>query len=535
MTDLMRTDNLDKTQVLYFHDIRLMGKALLEIINDVLDFSKIEAGKMELIPINFNLGELFDHICSVNRFLATNKDLEFRTNYDNNLPEVIFSDEVRIRQVITNLISNAIKYTHAGYVELSFSKRTCDGKKYLTAAIEDTGIGIKQEDHDKLFTSFSQLDEEKNRRIQGTGLGLAITKLLLNMMDGFIEFSSEYGKGSIFTAFFPLVPGDPKKIECTMVVDSVLVHDGASVLVVDDNSVNLTVAQGYLNTHNIYPDTAKSGQEAIKMVQQKDYALVFMDHMMPIMDGIEATKQIRELPDDKFKKLPIVALTANAVSGVKEMMLENGMNDFISKPIEAHELNAVLAKWMPPNQIEIQHEEKSAPNAVDRVTSRTGSVQAGIQQARIWQASIQRTKLDLDGDGSTTESAQGLTGDEAILAELRVIEGVDVKIGLLYLGGKPSSYFRALRHFCEKFPDYRNVLETTCAEKKWYDYMIQVHSIKSSSAALGLLEISGWAAMLEKASKEKQEDVCVHDTPLFCEKAQTLCDTLTASSLFQNV
>ena len=519
MTDLMRTDNLDKTQLSYFYDIRQMGRALLEIINDILDFSKIESGKMDIIPIDFNLPELFDHICSVNRFLAVNKDLEFRSHYDDSLPEVLFADETRIRQVVTNLVGNAIKYTHVGCVTLSFFKTERDGAPFLAARVEDTGIGIKQEDFDKLFTTFKQLDQQKNRAIGGTGLGLAITKLLLGMMGGAIEFSSDYERGSVFTAFFPLVAGNPEKITHSIIIDAVLAHDVAA-LVVDDNSVNLTVAQGYLNTHNIFPDTAKSGIDAIAMVQQKDYDVVFMDHMMPVMDGIETTKRIRALPGERFKNLPIIALTANAVSGVKELVLDAGMNAFISKPIEASELNEVLLKWLPREKIEIRKETTPALHPVPPGKRDLTKPFTRTQQARTWQASIQRAGALVYGAATT---------DETLLGRLSAIDGVDTKTGLMHLGGKPASYFKTIKRFCEEYPHYRATLETTSAQGDWHNYMIQAHSIKSSCAALGFRKISEWAAELERASKERRVETCLKDTPPFCQAAQALRDALEAA------
>jgi CheY-like chemotaxis protein len=362
----------------------------------------------------------------------------------------------------------------------------------------------------------------KNRAIGGTGLGLAITKLLLGMMGGSIEFSSEYESGSVFTAYFPFVEGDPQKITHSIIVDAVIARD-VLALVVDDNSVNLTVAQGYLNTHNIFPDTAKSGMEAIAMVQQKDYDVVFMDHMMPVMDGIETTKHIRALPDERFKKLPIIALTANAVSGVKEMALEAGMNDFISKPIEASELNEVLVSWLPSEKIEIRRESAPSLHPVPQYGRDVAKPWTRTQQARIWQASIQRSG---NGARSTEAKVEASAEEQAVLDKLRAIDGVDVKMGLLHLGGKPASYFKTIRRFCEEFPNYRATLETASASGQWNDYMIQAHSMKSSCAALGFRKISEWAARLESASKENRVEICLNDTPLFCQQAQVLYDAL---------
>jgi CheY-like chemotaxis protein/anti-sigma regulatory factor (Ser/Thr protein kinase) len=535
MADLIRTDNLDNVQLSYFHDMRQMARALLEIINDIIDFSKIDSGEMEVEAVDFNLPELFDHICSVNRFLAVNKDLEFRAKFDESLPSVIYCDETRLRQIVSNLVSNAIKYTHTGYVQLSFTKVSRGDKTYLAAVVEDTGIGIDEKDCKKITALLQQPDINLNAGLSETGIGLTISKFLLDMMGGFIEAASVLGKGTTVTAFFPLVSGDASKVEYTTIVDAVVAREHIPALVVDDNSVNLTVAQGYLAIHNIIADTAKSGREAIEMVQKKSYDIVFMDHMMPIMDGVEATRLIRELPDPRFKKLPIVALTANVISGAKEALLRAGMDDFISKPIEAFELNTVLAKWLPKEKIEIRR-EKSPQQPLSHDSHHADKPRAEMQQARIWQASIQRAGQSGQGipgampaaGQNRAPAAEGAEYDEMIISRLQELSGIDTKTGLMYLAGKKAPYIRALKIFCDELAGYRKILEATCADNNWSDYRIQVHALKSACAMLGMKELSELAAALERASKEKDADICVRDTPPFCEKAQKFRDELTA-------
>ncbi|MDR3348060.1 MAG: response regulator [Acidaminococcales bacterium] len=363
MSDLMRVDNLDSLQQRYFADIKKMAKALLRIINDILDFSKIEAGKLEIVPADFNLAELYDNICSMSKFTANAKELEFTSSIDESLPAVVYGDAVRFRQIFTNITNNAIKYTRRGCVSLALERHAEGGREYIKFSVKDTGIGIKKEDMPKLFEVFSQLDAKKNRGIVGTGLGLSITKPLVSMMGGKLEVESEYGKGSVFTVLLPLVAGNPDNIERSGEIARVMAKDGVAILVVDDNHINITVALGMLAAHNISGNAADSGEQAIEKVKSKRYDIVFMDHMMPGMDGIEATKRIRGMKGEFYKRLPIIALTANAVTGARDTFIASGMNDFISKPIEPAQLNLILAKWLPPEKIALEYGAVKSPEA----------------------------------------------------------------------------------------------------------------------------------------------------------------------------
>jgi PAS domain S-box-containing protein len=364
LSDLMRTDNLDEEQQAFFADIKKMSKALLQIINDILDISKIEMGKMELSPVHFNLHELYDNICSLSRFTAESKDLEFRQSFDPAVPAIIYGDDVRIRQVITNILNNAVKYTKEGYVDFAIQRIEEGDKPYIAFIVRDSGVGIRKEDFPKLFGNFQQLDRSSNRGIQGTGLGLAITRNLVGMMQGEIRFESEYGRGSEFTILLPLIRGRADLVERKHLDTRILAGDDVRVLVVDDNPINLKVAQAFLAKHNIRADTARGGAEAVARAEAKAYDIIFMDHMMPGVDGVEAARRIRALADDRRRGVPIVALTANAVSGAREMFLAAGMNDFISKPIDAAELNRKLEKWLPPQKIRLVREKDPAGGAI---------------------------------------------------------------------------------------------------------------------------------------------------------------------------
>ncbi|MDR3230819.1 MAG: diguanylate cyclase [Synergistaceae bacterium] len=381
MTYLMRTDNLDETQQQFFAGIQEMSHALLQIVNDILDFSKIEAGKFELLPVHYRLHLLFNNICSLFRYSAETKGLEFIATCDEDLPPILFGDEIRVRQIVTNVLSNAVKYTERGGVELAFEREERDGAPWLLIRVQDTGIGIREEDLDRLFGMFEQVDRYKNRSIVGTGLGLPITKHLLDMMGGEIAVESEYGSGTCFTLRIPLLEGDPSKTE--PISRERFAHAYASgdvrVLVVDDNAINLTVALGYLLKHGIRAERAESGRECLAMVRDREYDLVFMDHMMPDMDGLETTRRIREMDDERFRLLPIVALSANAIIGVKQIFIDAGMNDYISKPIDPRELNRVLMRWLPGEKLTLES-PPNTPLPIDDISTETGENKRGAKQ-----------------------------------------------------------------------------------------------------------------------------------------------------------
>ncbi|MDR0784566.1 MAG: response regulator [Treponema sp.] len=375
MSDLMPTDNLTELQRGYFKDIKIMSKSLLIIVNDILDFSKIEAGKLDLIPVHYSVWNLFDHICSINRFSFKEKEIEFRYSRSQNVPEFLYGDEIRVRQIFINIVNNAMKYTVKGFVDFSLKTGERNGKEYLIGVVKDTGIGIKKEDLPKIFQSFERVDVERNRAVAGTGLGLAVTKRLLDLMDGSIEVASVYGQGSTFTVSIPLVRGNPTKTKETFIKPLAKIA-AARILVVDDLPINLAVAQGFLSKYGVQADAALSGAEALDKIKQAadsgaPYDLIFMDHLMPEMDGIETTQRIRKMEKsglivnnrDAPTHTSIVALSANVVSGARERFLSAGMQDFISKPIDEEELNSVLVRWLEAKQDPVEVIEK--PQDID--------------------------------------------------------------------------------------------------------------------------------------------------------------------------
>ena len=342
MSEILVRSKLDSQQKKYIADIRKASNALLAIINDILDFSKIEAGKMELVNVNFNLRILLDNLFSMFTIFCHEKETEIRCDIAADLPEMIFCDETRLRQILTNLLSNAVKYTKTGFIDL---KAWIDDKNNLRFNIVDTGIGIREEDKGKLFKPFEQLDVRKNRHIIGTGLGLAITYNLCRMMGGSLELTSIYGKGSTFSVTVPYVPAK-QEVQEEIPDAGDFKASGAKILVVDDMDINLSVAEALLGAFEIAPVLSTSGAEAIESAKNNKYDIIFMDHMMPIMDGLETTRRIRELGGWN-ETVPIIALTANAISGVEQMFRNNQMDDYLSKPLDISMLSACLIKWLP--------------------------------------------------------------------------------------------------------------------------------------------------------------------------------------------
>ncbi len=358
MTEIALRGNLDEQQRDAVEQIKSASTTLLTIINDILDFSKMESGKLEIVEADYDVKSLVQDVYHIFSGKVEEKNLRLEIGIDPTMPKGLHGDEIRLKQVLINLINNAVKFTEQGGVQLSVGYEKAGEDIRLTASVKDTGIGIKKEDLERIFNSFEQSDTFRNRKKEGSGLGLAISRQLILLMGGDIHVESEYGKGSNFCFEVPqrvvdaspcgaleLSEKQPRVQQTTRYED--FKAPNARVLVVDDNLVNRKVAVGLMRPFAMQVDTAKSGKEAIEMVQQKEYHLIFMDHMMPDMDGVETTHIIRQLDGEYYRNVPIIALTANAISGVKEMFLEEGMNDFIPKPINIKELSEKILAWLP--------------------------------------------------------------------------------------------------------------------------------------------------------------------------------------------
>jgi len=340
MAEMLRKTPLDEKQIGHLTNIQNSSSILLNIINDILDLSKIEAGKLDLAEDFYRLSDQLAKLESIFTVMFAQKGLAFECRFAPDLPAIVFGDEKRIGQILTNLLNNALKYTPAGFVHFE-AFRDADG--CIRFDVRDSGVGIKPEDIERLFMPFVQLDQVKNKNVVGTGLGLAITHRLCTMMNGQILVESEYGKGSCFSIVLPLRMGAENDLSDYQQENIVFTAPDARVLVVDDIEINLIVASSVLEDFGIMPDIAGSGAAALAFAAQNAYDVIYMDHMMPEMDGIETTGRLR----DMGVKAPIIALTANALTGARELFTKSGLDDFLSKPLDADALALNLLRWLP--------------------------------------------------------------------------------------------------------------------------------------------------------------------------------------------
>jgi signal transduction histidine kinase/CheY-like chemotaxis protein/HPt (histidine-containing phosphotransfer) domain-containing protein len=592
MAELLLRLELPNEAKNYALDIKQAGNNLISIINDILDFSKIEAGKLEIIPVKYQLASLINDTINIIRVRIVEKPIRLVINIDGNIPNGLIGDEVRLRQILLNLLSNAAKYTEKGHIILYITAEKLEDKKvWVRFSVTDTGGGIKPEDQKKLFGDFIQVNTKRNRNIEGTGLGLAITKRLCDVMDGKIDVDSEYGKGSTFTVTIPqdidtpepfAVVEEPEKknvlvyerrlvyarsvswslenmgVTCTVVSNldefsealkkkwfyvfssyglydkikqvmdkpdasfpdgakpplALMVEWGiediirnvrfvylpvqtlsianvlngkadnrefvespsasgivrftcprARLLVVDDIATNLKVAEGLLSPYGAVVDLCLTGAEAIELVKHRNYDIVLMDHMMPDMDGVEATAAIREWEKitggHQRGQVPIIALTANAVSGMQEMFLEKGFNDFIAKPIDVTKLDEKLDQWIPKEK----KEKESAAIA-------TGGFD-------------ENTKNDISQETSP----------------LPDIPGIDKAKGISLTGGTEAGYRTVLTAFCNDARKRLPVFEVVPDTEGLHLFITHVHAMKSAAASVGADEISAQATKLEEAGR----------------------------------
>ena len=588
MCELILRENINDEVRENCINIQHSGRSLLAIINDILDFSKLNSGKAELVEEPFNIGSMINDVMNMAITRKGGKNIEIITRIDPEIPKGLIGDEVRIRQVIINLLTNAIKFTEKGCVVLKITQSRHEYGINLNVSVSDTGIGITEENLEKLFTSFQQVDTRKNRSVEGTGLGLAICKNLVARMGGFMNVSSVYGEGSTFRFVIPLKVSDEEafitiqnaesssvaiyvdmkkfkymrvvkeymklirelsdkfgtKIQlfedmetfltewkekrythCFTAKEEYLCHKelfkeigekskvfviqernnaiqlsggikciykpfyamsvaaalnnekyilnlggrkaaarfiapDAWVLIVDDNVTNLKVAEGLMRPYKMKISTAISGREALDMLRKKEYDIVFMDHMMPELDGVETTALIREMDGDYYKKLPVVALTANAVNGAREMFLASGFNDFIAKPIELSFLDRVLRAWLPKEKVQSVSMLQMVPES--------------------------------DKDTVLLESFRDVIQEEK---------------DLMYAGESQATYYDNLNTYLKNGEEYKMSLQRRFEEEDWENYVIEVHAIKSSSLSIGAVGLSELAKTLEFAGKDENFDV----------------------------
>ena len=603
MAEMALREDLTPAARDYITQIKSSGKALLNIINDILDFSKIDSGKMDIQPVEYEPLSLFNDVSNIVMTRLKDKDVELLLKINPSFPSVLYGDDLRIRQILINLANNAAKFTRHGHVDIIVDYDKIDEDNIrMKVAVKDTGIGIKESDLDKIFSSFQQVDSKRNRNIEGTGLGLAISHQLLNLMNGSIKVDSIYEKGSTFSFELPqktlswkpsikvknadsiaavgyfnnvcfakqfyadtnrfgidsmaLTASDrfddlmstyeedlsgkriflfmeeenydeqieqvirnypqitgvmltdfysnkksditnlkvirkPFSTTCiamalndeTMKINDTdemfefdFVAPKAEVLIVDDNQINLTVAEGLLEPLKMRITTATGGKEALDLINKQRFDLIFMDHMMPEIDGVETTRIIRRL-HPSYDDVPIIALTANAVEGSKELFLSEGMNDFVPKPIELKTIVTKIKKWLPSDKIEKGSTITDESNSDDNTN-------------------VKIVIGDLD-----TDSARNLLGNDKL-------------------------FWTILKQYYKAIPTKSMLIKELEQKEDWKAYTIEVHGLKSASRQIGAIELSDMAAKLEHAGNAGDIQTIVSSTDYMLQKYVGYIDVL---------
>ena len=457
----------------YAENIRDAGTTLLSLVNDLLDFSKIECGKMEILPVEYEIANVLTEVINMIEIKAANKKLEFKAIVAEDMPYLLFGDEIRLKQVITNLLTNAVKYTEEGSVILKVDwKEAGDSSVSIIVSVIDTGIGIKEEDLSRLFVSFERIEERRNRNIEGTGLGISITKELLELMNSSLNVRSEYGVGSTFS--FTLKQGirDRKPVgkfrekyaysnEKSKKYRTTFVAPNAKILVVDDNSMNLSVVEGLLKNTTIQVDCANSGAAALELCNDLKYDIIFMDHMMPYMDGIETLKNIKAATDGPNIDTPVIVLTANAVSGAKEMYLQEGFVDYMSKPIQGKRLEEKIVEFLPEDKyVMIEYDD----------------MEKKLYQ-NLWKA---------------------VADDISSEYQFKIL---DIPMAVESAEGDKDCVIFLFESFRDNVDKNKTDLVSSYEKEEYSNYTIFVHALKSTSKMIGAQNLSEMARKMEESGK----------------------------------
>lgn len=465
LNEMVLRESHEEEIVEYSESIRNAGKTLLGIINDILDFSKIEAGKMDIIIVDYHFASMLNDLVNMVQGKATDKGLAFNLDVDRNIPVLLNGDEIRIKQVITNILSNAVKYTKEGSITFKAAYEKTEDESnsiLLLISVSDTGIGIKPEDMDRLFQAFERIEENKNRNIEGTGLGMSIAQRFLNMMGSRIEVQSEYGKGSTFSFklkqevkdWTPI--GNYEETFKQAISERMRYHErftapNARLLVIDDTAVNLSVFKNLLKQTKVQIDTAINGDEGIVLYKKNCYDVIFLDHMMPDKDGIETLREMKAIADNPNSKTPVVCLTANAISGMREKYINAGFDDYIAKPIDPQKLENLLIEYIPKDKIipvsDVNEEE-----------------------------------------------------DVVIPDFLRKIDGLDINVGIMHCGNQ-RSYIDTLKTYIDNAKDNTEEIEKYWKARDIKNTSVKIHSLKSASRVIGAVDLGDFAARLEEAGE----------------------------------
>lgn len=470
MNEMILRESEEKETREYAKNIGVSGRNLLQLINSILDFSKIEDGKMEIEPVNYSVGALVSYLENSLAERAKGKGLEFTVDVDQTIPSELYGDDARVGQVIMNLLTNAVKYTQEGSVTLRIiGKERIADQILLSVEVRDTGIGIKEEDMDRLFESFERLDVVKNRNIEGTGLGMSITTKLLKLMGSELKVESVYGEGSVFSfeLWQRIESEEPIGDYRRMVQNSageepdegLFSAPEAQLLVTDDTKMNLIVVVKLLKRTGIQVDTAQCGEEALTLTAQKQYDVILMDQRMPGMDGTETLKNIRVQENGKNAETPVICLTADAIRGAKEHYLAEGFTDYLTKPVNGYALEKMLLTYLPKEKVQRSEPKEESPKREKRKSQTP------------WRAVLQRN-------------------------------GIDTATGMMHCQEDEEIYHEILTEFFQESASRKDLLKEYWEKKDWENYTIYIHSLKSSAKTIGAEELADLAGTLETAAKE---------------------------------
>ena len=501
MNEMVIRESKDASVLEYSENLRNAARTLLGLVNDILDFSKIEAGKMEIIPVEYHISSILNDLVNMIQTRAEKKGLDLRINVSPNIPSVLFGDEIRIKQVITNILTNAVKYTEEGSVTLNVTSRPIDDEKiYLCVSVSDTGIGIKQEDIQKLFSAFERIEEKRNRTIEGTGLGMNITQRLLKLMNSKLHVESTYGKGSTFAFQIEqkVMNHEPigdfqqdykRSLNNHKEYHESFIAPDATILVVDDTVMNLTVVKGLLKQTKIKIETALNGPECLKMVVHKKYDIIFLDHRMPGMDGIETLNAMKEMSENLNKETPVISLTANAISGAREQYIAAGFQDYLTKPINSAQLEDLIIKYLPTDKV-LSTDEKISSDSL-----------------------------------SPAQSLENFDDEQNIPEWLTKVNGLNVDEGINHCGGL-EEYLEVLTIYANSITTGADEIEEYFNAEDWKNYTTKVHALKSSSKVIGADELSERAKRLEDAGNSGYFEEIKQDTKPLLELYRSFAEKL---------
>ncbi|MEE3468027.1 MAG: transporter substrate-binding domain-containing protein [Eubacterium sp.] len=492
MNEMILRECEDDDILMYAGHIRSSGNTLLGLINDILDFSKMEAGKLDIIPVNYEMSSVLNDLVNMVQTRAEEKGLHLSLDVDSDIPNYLYGDEIRIKQAVTNLLTNAVKYTNEGSVFFTVGFEKCPDEEdavFLKVSVRDTGVGIPEEDINTLFMAFERSDEADARNIEGTGLGLTITQCLLRMMDSTLNVESVVGRGSTFSFSVKqkvvdwVVVGDYETAFRRSMAERKRYREKftapeACLLIVDDTPANLVVIRNLLKRTQLKIDTADSADGCIDLATKKKYDIIFLDHMMPYKDGIEALKELKALEDNPNQDTPTICLTANAISGMRDTYLAAGFDDYLTKPIDPDRLEDAIIRYLPDDKVQ---------PASDQEDEEDVTLPAGLDQ----------------------------------------IEGIDINAGLEHCGSVAAyldaieAYLETVRINVDEITDYRSKqdLENTT---------VRIHGMKSTARVIGALSLSKFAEELEEAGKAKDADTIEKNIDRFLADYQALGEALEA-------